>query len=134
VGHALVVWGAEELNPFLVIAIASVANTIAEWTSYWAGMTGKTAAEVRPVSLPGALGRFARWSWGMAERLMERHGFATLLVLSAVPNPVFEVSGIIAGANRMDFGRFNLALMIGHTLRVVSIVLIGHEIVEWADI
>jgi membrane protein DedA with SNARE-associated domain len=96
-------------------------------------MTGKTAAETRPVSLPGVAGRFARASWGLAERLMERHGFATLLVLSAVPNPVFEVSGIIAGANRMNFLKFNIALLIGHFIRVMAIVLIGHEVVEWAD-
>ncbi len=132
VGHALVIWGAEELNPVIVVAIATVANTIAEWTSYLAGATGKTAAEERPVSVPGVAGRWLSRSWKLAEWFMARAGFMTLLVLSAVPNPVFEVTGIIAGATRMNFLKFNLALLIGHFIRVMLLVLVGHEVIEWA--
>ncbi len=134
VGHALVIWGAEELNPVVVVAIATVANTIAEWTSYLAGATGKSAAEERPVSVPGVAGRLLRRSWALAEWFMARNGFMTLLVLSAVPNPVFEVTGIIAGATRMSFLKFNVALLIGHFIRVMFLVLVGHEIIEWAGI
>jgi membrane protein YqaA with SNARE-associated domain len=65
---------------------------------------------------------------------MDRAGFATLLVLSAVPNPVFEVTGIIAGATRMNFALFTLALLIGHFIRVMAIVIIGREVVEWSGI
>jgi membrane protein DedA with SNARE-associated domain len=134
VGHALVVWGADNLNVVAVVAIATVANTVAEWTSYLAGATGKTAAEAKPMSLPGAPGRAAAWAWKQAEKLMDRAGFATLLVLSAVPNPVFEVTGIIAGATRMNFALFTVALMIGHFIRVMAIVVIGREVVEWSGI
>jgi len=134
VGHALVIWGAEELNPVAVIAIATIANTVAEWTSYIAGMTGKTAAETRPMSIPGVFGKWVRWGWGLAERLMARAGFLTLLVLSAVPNPVFEVTGIIAGATRMNFLKFNLALLIGHFVRVMLLVIVGHELLDWAGL
>jgi membrane protein DedA with SNARE-associated domain len=134
IGHALVIWGAEELNPVIVVAIATLANTIAEWTSYVAGATGKSAAEERPVSVPGVAGRWLRRSWELAEWFMARNGFMTLLVLSAVPNPVFEVTGIIAGATRMSFLKFNLALLIGHFIRVMILVLVGHEIIEWAGI
>jgi membrane protein DedA with SNARE-associated domain len=134
VGHALVIWGAEELNPVAVVAIATIANTVAEWTSYLAGATGKTAAEERPMSVPGLPGRWLRRSWELAEWFMGRAGFLTLLVLSAVPNPVFEVTGIIAGATRMNFLKFNVALLIGHFIRVLLLVIVGHEIVEWAGI
>jgi len=134
VGHALVIWGAEELNPVVVVAIATVANTIAEWTSYLAGATGKSAAEERPVSVPGVAGRWLRRSWELAEWFMARNGFMTLLVLSAIPNPVFELTGIIAGATRMNFLKFNVALLIGHFIRVMLLVLVGHEIIEWAGI
>ena len=134
VGHALVIWGAEELNPVIVVAIATLANTIAEWTSYLAGATGRSAAEERPVSVPGVAGRWLRRMWELAEWFMARNGFMTLLVLSAVPNPVFEVTGIIAGATRMNFLKFNVALLIGHFIRMMVLVLVGHEIIEWAGI
>ncbi len=134
VGHALVIWGAEELNPVVVVAIATLANTIAEWTSYLAGATGKSAAEERPVSVPGVAGRWLRRLWELAEWFMARNGFMTLLVLSAVPNPVFEVTGIIAGATRMSFLKFNVALLIGHFIRVMFLVVVGREVIEWAGI
>jgi membrane protein DedA with SNARE-associated domain len=134
VGHALIIWGAEELNPVAVVVIATVANTVAEWTSYVAGARGKTAAEERPVSLPGLPGRWLRRSWELAEWFMARAGFMTLLVLSAVPNPVFEVTGIIAGATRMNFLKFNVALLIGHFIRVMVLVIVGREVLDWAGI
>lgn len=134
VGHALIIWGAEELNPVAVVVIATVANTIAEWTSYLAGATGKSAAEERPVSIPGVAGRWLSRSWALAEWFMARNGFMTLLVLSAVPNPVFEVTGIIAGATRMSFLKFNVALLIGHFIRVMFLVIVGHEVIGWAGL
>jgi membrane protein DedA with SNARE-associated domain len=39
-GHALILAGADDLNPVAVIAVATVAMTIAEFTSYWAGLAG----------------------------------------------------------------------------------------------
>ncbi|HEY5625946.1 MAG TPA: VTT domain-containing protein [Dehalococcoidia bacterium] len=134
VGHALIIWGAEELNPVIVVAIATFANTIAEWTSYLAGSTGKAAAEERPISVPGVAGRWLGRSWALAEWFMARAGFMTLLVLSAIPNPVFEVTGIIAGATRMNFLKFNVALLIGHFIRVMFLVIVGHEAIEWVGL
>jgi hypothetical protein len=37
-------------------------------------------------------------------------------------------------ALRMNFGKFNLALLIGHFIRVVTIVIVDGEIVAWANI
>jgi membrane protein YqaA with SNARE-associated domain len=56
---------------------------------------------------------------------MSHYGFATLLVLSAVPNPVFEFAGITAGAVRMNFWRFLLAVGIRKTIRVILLVIIS---------
>jgi membrane protein YqaA with SNARE-associated domain len=39
------------------------------------------------------------------------------MVLSAVPNPAFELAGITAGAVGMRYWRFMLAVLIGKNVR-----------------
>ena len=65
---------------------------------------------------------------------MARYGFATLLLLSAVPNPFFEFAGITAGAVRMNFWRFLLAVGIGKTARVILLVIIGQALLDAFEI
>ena len=61
---------------------------------------------------------------------MARYGFATLLVLSAVPNFFFEFAGITAGATRMNFWSFLLAVGIGKTIRVILLVVLGDALLD----
>jgi membrane protein YqaA with SNARE-associated domain len=77
----------------------------------------------------GDLSRFARW----VDWLMARWGFLTLLVLSAVPNPFFEFAGVTAGAVRMNFWTFLLAVGIGKTIRVILLVIIGDALIDAVD-
>ena len=131
-GQALIVQGPRELdlNPIGVILAGASGMTLAEITAYASGAIGRGVAEERPMPLGGRLGglmrRFARWiDW-----LMARFGFATLLVLSAVPNFFFEFAGITAGATRMNFWRFLLAVGIGKTIRVILLVIIGDALLD----
>jgi membrane protein DedA with SNARE-associated domain len=131
-GQALIVQGPRELNlnPIGVILAGASGMTLAEITAYASGAIGRGVAEERPMPLGGRIGglmrRFARWiDW-----LMARYGFATLLVLSAVPNIFFEFAGITAGATRMHFWRFLLAVAIGKTIRVIALVVIGDALLD----
>jgi membrane protein DedA with SNARE-associated domain len=130
VGHALIIAGADSLNPIVVIAVATTAMTLAEFTSYWAGMLGRAAADRRKKPMEGRLGEWVRRAAGWVDWLMARAGFATLLVLSAVPNPVFEFAGITAGAVRMNFVKFTVAVGIGHLIRVTALVVAGQELLD----
>jgi membrane protein DedA with SNARE-associated domain len=130
VGHALIIAGADSLNPVIVVAVATVAMTVAEFTSYWAGMAGRAAADRRQKPLSGRLGEWARIGASWVDWLMARAGFATLLVLSALPNPVFEFAGITAGAVRMNFTKFTIAVGIGHLIRVTALVIAGRELLD----
>jgi uncharacterized membrane protein YdjX (TVP38/TMEM64 family) len=56
---------------------------------------------------------------------MERRGFATLLVLAAVPNPLFDVAGMAAGMLRYPVGKFLLACWLGKTLKAIVIAYLG---------
>jgi membrane protein DedA with SNARE-associated domain len=131
-GQALIVQGPRELdlNPIGVIITGSAGMTFAETTAYAAGAVGRGVAEERPMPLGGRIGsamrRAARWiDW-----LMARYGFATLLLLSAIPNIFFEFAGITAGATRMHFWRFLLAVGIGKTIRVVALVILGDALLD----
>lgn len=133
-GQTLIVVGSEKLwLPGVVVAGAG-GMTLAESTAYLAGVMGRSAAEERDVHLKGrmgrAMGRIASWiDWMMA-----RYGFITLLVLSAIPNPFFEFAGITAGAVRMNFWRFLIAVGIGKTTRVILLVIIGQALIDRFEI
>ncbi len=84
--------------------------------------------------LSGRFGRWLRRAAGWVDWLMARYGFVTLLVLSAIPNPLFEFAGITAGAVRMNFWRFLLAVAIGKTTRVILLVIVGNAFLDLFDI
>jgi membrane protein YqaA with SNARE-associated domain len=56
---------------------------------------------------------------------MARYGMLTLFVLAAVPNPVFEIAGLTAGAVRMNFWRFLGPVTAGKVLRGLALAYIG---------
>ena len=131
IGQALVIKGADELwDPGVVIAAAS-AMTLAETTAYGIGALARGAAEEREMPVKGRLGAFMSRAAGWIDWLMARYGFPTLLVLSAIPNPFFEFAGITAGAVRMNFLRFLVAVGIGKTIRVILLVTLGEAVFDW---
>ncbi|MDP2950065.1 MAG: VTT domain-containing protein, partial [Chloroflexota bacterium] len=124
-GQALIVATAQTLNPVAVAFAGSAGMTLAESTAYLTGFLGRELSEQRSQPLRGRLGRTLRRAAGFVDRLMLRYGFVTLLVLAAVPNPVFEFAGITAGAVRMNFWRFLLAVAIGKTIRALTLAFVG---------
>jgi membrane protein DedA with SNARE-associated domain len=133
-GQALIVAGTRTLwDPGVVVAGAS-GMTLAESTAYLAGAVGRGMAEERQMPLGGRIGQWLRRAAGRVDWLMAHYGFVTLFVLSAVPNPLFEFAGITAGAVRMNFWRFLLAVAIGKTTRVILLVVIGQALLDAFEI
>lgn len=129
-GQGLIVAGAQTLNPVGVVIAGSLGMTLGESTAYLTGAVVRGVAEERPVPLGGrigaSLGKAARWiDWAM-----QHYGFITLLALAALPNPFFEFAGITAGAVRMNFWRFLLAVGIGKTIRVILLVIVGNAVLD----
>jgi membrane protein YqaA with SNARE-associated domain len=56
---------------------------------------------------------------------MVHYGMLTLFVLSAIPNPLFEVAGLTAGSVRMNFWRFMLSVAAGKILRGLILAFLG---------
>jgi membrane protein DedA with SNARE-associated domain len=131
-GQALIIAGSDTLYVPGVVVAGSLGMTLAESTAYLAGAVGRGLAEERQMPVKGRLGVWMHRAAGWIDWMMARYGFVTLLVLSAIPNPFFEFAGITAGAVRMNFWRFLLAVGIGKTIRVILLVTVGKALVDWA--
>mgnify|MGYP001145940797 FL=1 len=109
---AVVFAGGGVLNPLLVGLVSGVGEPLGELTGYLAGYGGRAVIE------DGA--RFER-----IKLWMERRGFLTLFVLSAIPNPVFDLAGIAAGMVRFPVGKFLLACWLGKSLKAILVAYLG---------
>ena len=56
---------------------------------------------------------------------MDRHGVATLFVLAMIPNPVFDVAGMIAGASRFGVVKFIAASWPGRAIKNIGFAFAG---------
>jgi uncharacterized membrane protein YdjX (TVP38/TMEM64 family) len=120
-GLAIVYVAGSIWNPLAIGLIAALGDTIGEATGYLAGYAGQGIVENSSL-----YNRFAGW--------MSRHGFLTILILSAVPNPFFDMAGIAAGASRFSARRFFLATWIGKTVKDVTVAVAGfYSLALFAD-
>lgn len=134
IGQALIIEGSDRLFvPGVVVAGAS-AMTLAETTAYGIGALGRGIAEERELPVKGRLGAWMHRAAGWIDWLMERYGMLTLFTLSAIPNPLFEFAGITAGAVRMNFWRFIIAVGVGKTVRVILLVTLGKALWDWVGL
>ncbi|MCL5997974.1 MAG: VTT domain-containing protein [Chloroflexi bacterium] len=92
-------------GPVLVGLIAGLGASLGELTGYYAGYGG---AAVLP---EGKLYR-------RLEDFMRRHGMLAIFILAAIPNPLFDVGGMIAGILKMPVIRFVVAAWLGKALRL----------------
>ena len=111
-GLAVVFAGGGVLNPLLVGLVAGLGEPLGELTGYLAGYGGRAA-----VQEGGWFERLQAW--------MERRGFLTLFVLSAIPNPLFDLAGIAAGVLHFPLAKFLLACWLGKSLKTLIIAYLG---------
>lgn len=105
------------LNPLFVGLIAGVGEALGELTGYLAGYGGRVVIE----------------DWNMYNRLerwMRRNGSATILILSAIPNPIFDLAGIAAGALRFPLEQFLLSCWVGKTIKTIAFAYVGAQFIN----
>ncbi|OGO49765.1 MAG: hypothetical protein A2Z30_05715 [Chloroflexi bacterium RBG_16_64_43] len=105
--------------PPLPVALAAGAGAaLGELSGYLAGFSGRAVLE-----------RSSRVE--RLERLMRRYGSLTITVLALIPNPVFDVAGIIAGILRMPVQKFLFYCWIGKTLKMLAFAFAGAYAMRW---
>ena len=98
-------WGAA-FNPLLVGLAAGAGATIGELSGYLAGFSGQAVIEDQKM-----YDKMVAW--------MERNGPLTVVLLAFIPNPVFDLTGIAAGALRMPVVSFLFWALIGKAIKML---------------
>jgi membrane protein YqaA with SNARE-associated domain len=92
-------------GPIGVGLVAGIGSAIGELTGYMAGAGGKAL-------IPK--GRI----YEQLHHFMQRHGMLTIFLLAAIPNPIFDVGGIIAGVLQMKGWKFLVSAALGKSIRL----------------
>ena len=108
----------ESLNPVLLGLIAGVAESVGELTGYFLGYSGRGV-----VSKTNFYHRL--------EGLMSRRGWVPLLLVSLVPNPIFDIIGLAAGALRYPIWSFLGVVWVGKTVKFVTLAYACSYSIGW---
>jgi len=111
------------LSPFLIGILAGVGETVGEVSGYAVGYGGGSVVERH---------RF----YTRVKGWMERRGALVIFVVSVVPNPLFDVVGIAAGAVRFPLHRFLAVVLVGKLLKGIMVAYTCHygvTLLPWVD-
>lgn len=107
-----------DLNLIIVGVLAGLGETLGELVGYSIGFGGQSVVQRRRI-------------YKRARIWMIRWGIGVLLILSIIPNPIFDFVGIAAGALRYPMKRFLVTVWVGKTLKGLIIAHVCFWIVEW---
>ena len=127
--QALIVSSAQILSPFWVGVVGGLGMAIGEVTAYVAGMATALIAREEEITAPRRLQPLIDRVLRGVNWLMARYGMPTLFVLSAIPNPIFEVAGWTAGATRFSFLKFAASVTAGKITRGILLAYVGDKII-----
>lgn len=105
-------------NPWLVGLAAGTGATLGELTGYMAGFSGQAVIENR------------KW-YDKVTGWMKKYGGITVLVLAFIPNPLFDIAGMVAGALKMPVWKYLLFSWPGKTAKMIIFALGGASILGW---
>jgi uncharacterized membrane protein YdjX (TVP38/TMEM64 family) len=106
------------LNPLLVGLAAGAGTTLGEITGYMAGYSGSGVVENTE-------------TYHRIERLIKKYGLWVIFVLAAIPNPLFDIAGMIAGATGITWWEFLGSTFVGKTLKTIVVAYAGAFSIDW---
>ena len=98
------------LNPLLVGIISAVGGTLGEMTGYALGYGGRIAVDQSAI-----YNKMVLW--------MKRWGSFMIFGLAIIPNPLFDIAGLVAGTLRFPLWKF---LLFGAAGRIPKHILIAY--------
>jgi len=104
-------------NPLLVSIAAGSGAAIGELSGYLAGFSGQAVVEDS-----ARYERVVRW--------MEKYGDITILVLAFIPNPLFDLAGVVAGILKMPIWKFLIFCVIGKILKMMMFAYAGSWFID----
>jgi len=107
-------------NPLFVSIAAGSGAALGELSGYLAGFSGQAVVEDTE-----RYRRVVRW--------MEKYGDLTILFLAFIPNPLFDLAGILAGVLKMPVWTFLAYCLIGKVLKMMMFAYAGDWIMNLID-
>jgi len=107
-------------HPLGVTLAAATGATLGELTGYMAGFSGQAVIENAK-----AYERFLGWT--------RRYGGLAIFVMAAIPNPIFDLAGIAAGALRMPIWLFLLCSWTGKLVNAGLFAFGGAASIGWLE-
>jgi uncharacterized membrane protein YdjX (TVP38/TMEM64 family) len=105
-------------NPILVALAAGTGGAIGELSGYLAGFSGQAIVENTQI-----YNRVSPW--------VQKYGAWAILVLSAIPNPFFDLAGIAAGVAKIPVWKFLLFCWIGQLIKMAMFAYAGAYSIDW---
>jgi len=105
-------------NPLGVALAAGTGGALGELSGYLAGFSGQAVVENTRI-----YNRFLPW--------VEKYGAWAILVLSAIPNPFFDLAGIAAGITKIPLWRFLLFCWVGQIIKMAMFAYAGVYSIDW---
>jgi len=99
-------------NPFLVALAAGTGAALGEITGYLAGIGGRGVLERSEMH-----DRVVAW--------VRKYGVWGIMVLSMIPNPFFDIAGMVSGMLKIPLRSFLLACWVGSTVKMLFFALFG---------
>lgn len=106
------------LNPFFVALAAGTGAAIGELSGYIAGYSGQ------------AIIQRSRYEQQL-EGWMRKNGGWTIMIFAFIPNPLFDIAGMIAGMLKMPLWKFLLFCWIGKTVKMFLFAYAGSLSIPW---
>lgn len=110
-------------NPFLVGVAGGLGGATGELVGYVAGYGVHSYFE----------GKRLQW-FERVKEFVQRHGFIAVVILSAIPNPFFDVVGIAAGSLSYPAWRFFVAVAIGNSIKCAMVASLGGAVGGWLPV
>lgn len=108
---------ATDLNVGGIAVLGATGSVIGEATAYLVGRAGR-----------GVVERTSFYVWLQRQLRTPVRAFAVLFLLSAPPNPFFDVAGLAAGSLGVPFPLFALATFCGRIIRLVVLAYVGQSV------
>lgn len=105
-------------NPIGVALAAGTGGALGELSGFLAGFSGQAVVERTDI-----YNRIHPW--------IEKYGGWAILVLSAIPNPFFDIAGVAAGMAKMNVWRFLLFCWIGQLIKMAMFAYAGAYSIDW---
>ncbi|HEX5480105.1 MAG TPA: VTT domain-containing protein [Dehalococcoidia bacterium] len=111
--------------PWLVGIVGGIGMGLGEVTAYYAGYLGAELVQGREMRGPRWLRAIVKAAIDAIAWLMRKWGMATIFMLAAIPNPLFEVAGLSAGSARLSVRGFLVASVAGKVVRGLLLAYLG---------